>query len=185
MLKLAVLVSGTSSILEAMVIANLPIELVVADRPCRGLEIAEKARIPNKLHSRVFGKSFERREYTLDMVKILKQHGIGLVAMAGFMTVFDSIIFSHYQDRIINIHPSLLPAFKGDHAVADALKFGVKVTGTTIHFATPELDNGAIIAQEAVPVLAGDTVETLHERIKVVERRLYPETIFRLLKTLY
>lgn len=114
----------------------------------------------------------------------LKRYNIGLVAMAGFMTIFDPVIFEQYANRITNIHPALLPSFKGDHAVADALKFGVKVTGTTIHYATAELDNGPIIAQEAVPVLEGDTEKTLHERIKVVERRLYPEVVMKLLQAM-
>jgi phosphoribosylglycinamide formyltransferase 1 len=97
--------------------------------------------------------------------------------MAGFGTVLAAPIFDIYAGRMLNTHPALLPAFKGWHAVRDALAAGVKVTGTTIHVATEEVDAGPILAQEAVPVLTGDTEETLHERIKTVERRLYPETI--------
>lgn len=182
MAKLAVAVSGAGSILEAMIAAKVPISLVFADRPCRGLEIAKAANIPTELLPRVFGKDFDRDAYTREVIKILNQHKIDLVAMAGYMTVFAPVMFESYANKIINIHPSLLPSFKGDHAVADALVFGAKVTGTTIHFATAALDDGQIIAQEAVPVMPGDTVETLHERIKQVERRVYPEAIKRLLE---
>jgi phosphoribosylglycinamide formyltransferase-1 len=97
--------------------------------------------------------------------------------MAGFMTVLDKPVFDAFPGRVLNTHPALLPAFKGAHAVDEALAAGVKVTGCTVHLATPEVDDGPILAQEAVPVLPGDTVESLHERIKAVERRLYPHTI--------
>ncbi len=179
--RLAVFVSGTGSILEAMIDQKIPIELVMADRECRGLEIAKSQAIDTEILSRTFGKSFDRHQYTQDTISMLIVHNIDLVAMAGYMTVFDAVIFEQYGACIINIHPSLLPSFKGERAVALALEFGVKVTGTTIHYATRKLDEGPIIAQEAVPVLPSDTVETLHERIKVVERRLYPATIRDLL----
>jgi phosphoribosylglycinamide formyltransferase-1 len=97
--------------------------------------------------------------------------------MAGFGTILSQAIHDAYPGRILNTHPALLPAFKGWHAVEDALAAGVKVTGCTVHVATLEVDTGPIVAQEAVPVLADDTKETLHERIKAVERRLYPDTI--------
>jgi phosphoribosylglycinamide formyltransferase-1 len=100
--------------------------------------------------------------------------------MAGFMTVLDKPIFDAYPDGITNTHPSLLPAFKGAHAVEESLAAGVKITGCTVHFATLEVDHGPILAQEPVEVVDGDTVESLHERIKTVERRLYPEVLRRL-----
>ena len=102
--------------------------------------------------------------------------------MAGFGTILDQPIHDAYPDAVVNTHPSLLPAFKGWHAVEDALAAGVKVTGCTVHFATLEVDEGPILAQEAVPVLPDDTAETLHERIKNVERRLYPEVLRALLE---
>lgn len=183
MKKLAVPVSGTGSILEAMIAYGLPIDLVIADRSCRGIDIAKAKGIKVIILPRTFEKDFDRYKYTKDTITILKENGIDLVAMAGYMTVFDKVMFepAHYQNKITNIHPALLPAFKGDHAVRDALSFGVKVTGTTIHFATEKLDDGHIIAQEAVSVLDDDTEETLHERIKIVERRLYPSVIQKLL----
>src|ERR1041385_3511544 len=101
--------------------------------------------------------------------------------MAGFGTIFEKPMFDAYDGRILNTHPALLPAFPGWHAVEDALAAGVKVTGCTIHIANLEVDTGPIVAQEAVPVLPDDTKDSLHERIKSVERRLYPDTIRSLL----
>ena len=183
MTGLAVLVSGTGSLLEAMLQEGLEVSLVVADRKCRGIEITEAWRVPVELIERTdFSKSFDRDSYTRRTVGVLQKHGIHFIAMAGYMTVFAPVLFDHFNGRILNTHPSLLPAFKGHSAVQDALDYGVKVTGCTIHVATEELDAGPIIAQEAVPVCPEDTVEELHERIKVVERRLYPQAIRALMK---
>ncbi|MBV9662072.1 MAG: phosphoribosylglycinamide formyltransferase, partial [Acidimicrobiales bacterium] len=99
----------------------------------------------------------------------------------GFGTVLSGSLFDVFPGRVLNTHPALLPAFKGWHAVRDALAYGVKVTGTTVHIATEEVDAGPILAQETVPVEEGDTEATLHERIKEVERRVYPEAIRRFL----
>ncbi len=108
------------------------------------------------------------------IVDALTAHGVDLVAMAGFMTVLAEPIFTAFPGKVINTHPSLLPSFRGAHAVADALAAGVKVTGCTIHIATIEVDDGPILAQEAVPIADGDDEDALHERIKAVEHRLYP-----------
>ena len=118
--------------------------------------------------------------FTERVVDALQRHDVDLVAMAGFMTILEKPVFDAFPGRILNTHPALLPAFRGAHAVEEALEAGVKVTGCTVHVATLEVDAGPILAQEAVPVLDGDTVESLHERIKAVERRLYPDTIKRL-----
>ena len=99
------------------------------------------------------------------------------VAIAGFGTILSKPFVDAYGGRAVNTHPALLPSFKGWHAVRDALEFGVKVTGCTVHLVTEDVDAGPILAQEAVPVLGGDSEATLHERIKEVERRLYPEVI--------
>ncbi|EUA50761.1 phosphoribosylglycinamide formyltransferase [Mycobacterium xenopi 3993] len=96
---------------------------------------------------------------------------------AGFMKILGPQFLSHYSGRIVNSHPALLPAFPGSHAVADALAYGVKVTGCTVHLIDAGIDTGPILAQQAVPVLDGDDEETLHERIKVVERRLLVEVV--------
>ena len=124
-----------------------------------------------------FGADFDRVAYTHDVVDALARHDVALIAMAGFGTILEKPIHDAYPDRIVNTHPALLPAFKGWHAVRDALDAGVKVTGCTVHLARLEVDEGPILAQEAVPVLDDDTLETLHERIKEVERRIYPEVL--------
>jgi phosphoribosylglycinamide formyltransferase 1 len=178
-----VLASGSGTILHALIDADLPIATVIVDRPCRATEIAERAGIAVELVEREsFGPEFDRLAYTERVVDALKRHEIDLIAMAGFMTVLEQPIHDAYGGRITNTHPSLLPAFKGAHAVADALAAGVDQTGCTVHLATLEVDNGPILAQETVPVLPDDTVESLHERIKEVERRLYPQVVRRLLE---
>jgi phosphoribosylglycinamide formyltransferase-1 len=172
------LASGSGTILEAILEADLPVTVVVVDRPCRATEVAESAGVPGVVVERTsYGKDFDRVEYTHRVVDVLREHDVEVVVMAGFGTVLEKPIFDAYADRILNTHPALLPAFPGWHAVEEALAAGVKVTGTTVHIATREVDAGPILAQEAVPVLPGDTKETLHARIKDVERRLYPETI--------
>jgi formyltetrahydrofolate-dependent phosphoribosylglycinamide formyltransferase len=175
---LAVLASGSGTLLEAILAHGLRPAVVVSDRACRALEVAAAAGVPAVLVERTsFGPSFDRAAYTEDVVRVLKDAGVGTVAMAGFMTVLAPPAFATFPDRVLNTHPSLLPAFPGAHAVRDALAFGVKVTGCTVHLATEQVDHGPILAQEAVPVLPDDDEERLHERIKTVERRLYPLVI--------
>ncbi len=177
-MRLAVLVSGSGTILEAMVDYGLQVELVVADRVCRGLEVADSESIAVSLVERdAFDETFDRERYADAVVDVLGAHEIDLVAMAGFGTVLGERAFEKFGGTIVNTHPALLPSFPGWHAVRDALEFGVKITGCTIHVATPQVDHGPILAQEAVAVLDGDDESSLHERIKVVERRLYVETL--------
>jgi phosphoribosylglycinamide formyltransferase-1 len=176
--RLAVLASGSGTILQSLLDSGLPIAVVVADRPCVALERAEQAGIPAELvERRSFSADFDRDAYTADVVGVLRRHDVDLVAMAGFGTILGQAVHDAFPDAIVNTHPALLPAFKGWHAVEDALAAGVKVTGCTVHLATLEVDEGPILAQEAVPVYDEDTVETLHERIKNVERRIYPEVL--------
>jgi phosphoribosylglycinamide formyltransferase 1 len=183
--RLGVLASGQGSLLEALLEAGLRISVVVADRECRALEVAGAAGVPSELVKRdSFGPRFDRAAYTRRVITVLEDSGIGVVAMAGFGTVLSPEMISAFPGRVLNTHPALLPAFKGWHAVRDALAAGVTVTGTTVHIATETVDEGPILAQEQVPVLPGDTEETLHERIKTVERRLYPETIRRFMARL-
>jgi phosphoribosylglycinamide formyltransferase-1 len=178
MMRVAVLASGSGTILEALLGEQISVELVVADRPCRALEIAEAASVPAVLVERTsFGTDFDRDAYTAEVVDVLDKYDIDLVAMAGWGTIFGSTMFDAYAGRIVNTHPALLPAFKGWHAVRDALAAGVKVTGCTVHLATAEVDDGPILAQAPVEVAPGDTEDLLHERIKEVERELYVGTI--------
>lgn len=181
-MRLGVLASGSGTILEAILSAGLPVEVVASDRPCRALEVARVAGVPDVLVARdTFGSEFDRLGYTDRLVEVLSDVGLDLVAMAGFMTVLAAPMFERYAGRVVNTHPSLLPSFPGAHAVREALAFGVKVTGCTVHVATEKVDHGPILAQEAVAVLPGDTEATLHERIKDVERRLYPQTLKELM----
>ena len=179
-MRIGVLASGGGTNLQAILQAGLPVVAVVVDRPCGATAIAEAAGIPAEvIHRKTFGPDFDRGEYTEQVVEALERHDVELVVMAGYGTILDKQIHDAFPGRILNTHPALLPAFPGWHAVEDALAAGVKVTGCTVHVATLEVDSGPILAQEAVPVLDGDTPETLHERIKEVEHRLYPETIRR------
>lgn len=179
-MRVGVLASGTGTILEALLGAGIDVCVVVVDRPCRAVEIAQANGIPATTVERTsFGKDFDREAHTKEVVAALQDHHAELVAIAGYGTILDPVIYGTYPDRVLNTHPSLLPAFKGWHAVEEALDYGVKVTGCTVHIATADVDAGPILAQEAVIVAAGDTKEDLHERIKEVERRLYPETIVR------
>ena len=177
-MSIGVLASGSGTILAALIDAGLPISVVVSDRPCRALGIAVEAGIDAHLVERPsFGRGFDRLQFTHLVLDALQQHDVDLVVMAGFGTVLDKPLFDAYAGRVLNTHPALLPAFPGWHAVEEALAAGVKVTGCTVHVATIDVDAGPILAQEAVPVLPGDTVDSLHERIKEVERVLYPRTV--------
>lgn len=180
---IAVLASGAGTILQAIIDAGIPVSVVVVDRPCPATEVARAAGIPAVLVERTsFGPDFDRVAYTHRVLDAIEPHQPQLVVIAGFNTILEKPMFDAYEGRVVNTHPALLPAFRGHRAVEQALAAGVKVTGCTVHLATLDVDAGPILAQEAVPVLSDDTVEILHERIKAVERRLYPETIGQLLQ---
>jgi len=177
-MRIGVLASGGGTNLRAILEADLPVVVVVVDRPCGATAVAEERGVPVELVERTtFGPNFDRLDYTHRVVDALERHGVEVVAMAGYGTILDKPIHDAFPGRILNTHPALLPAFKGWHAVDDTLAAGVKVTGCTVHVATLEVDDGPIVAQEAVPVLPGDTADALHERIKAVERRIYPQAI--------
>jgi phosphoribosylglycinamide formyltransferase 1 len=181
LVRLAVLVSGSGTILKAMFDAQLPVCTVLSDRPCAAFTVAAERGVAPELVDRSlyggFAKDFDREGFTATVAATLVAHQIDLVAMAGFGTVLTESVHTAFPNRILNTHPALLPAFPGWHAVRDALTAGVAETGCTVHLATLEMDAGPILAQEVVPILPGDNVETLHERIKVVERSLYPATV--------
>ena len=167
------LASGGGSNLAAILDAGLAVAVVVVDRECGATAIAGDAGVP----AQVVARGPDRVDFTHRIVDALEAHAVELVAMAGFMTILEKPIFDAFPGRVLNTHPSLLPAFRGAHAVAEALEAGVKVTGCTIHVAIPDVDAGPILAQEAVPVLDDDTEESLHERVKQVEHRLYPQVL--------
>jgi phosphoribosylglycinamide formyltransferase-1 len=160
---------------------DLPIEVVAvgADREnIEGLKRAERAGVPHfavKLRDHA-----DRAAWDVALTEAVAAHRPDLVVSAGFMKIIGPEFLARFGGRMINTHPALLPAFPGAHGVRDALDYGVRVTGSTVHLVDAGVDTGPILAQEAVVVEPGDTEETLHERIKVVERRLLVETVGRL-----
>ncbi len=180
--RLAVLASGSGTLLDAMASSGLPIAVVMVDRHCAVEDVAARHGIDCVVIERTdFGDSFDRDAFTSRVLDALRDHDIDLVAMAGWGTILGPEAFAALPGRIVNTHPALLPSFPGWHAVRDALAYGVKVTGCTVHVATETVDDGPILAQEAVVVLPDDDESTLHERIKAIERRLYTDTIRSLL----
>ena len=181
-MRLAVLVSGTGSILEAISHSGIEISLVVADRECEAIQRALDRGLNVELIERSdFGEKFDRVSYTNQLVRKLEVAEIELIAMAGFGTILEKPIYDAYAGKVLNTHPSLLPAFPGWNAVEEAIIAGVEETGCTIHQATLEVDSGPILAQETVPILKGDNTASLHERIKMIERKLYVSVIKRIM----
>lgn len=171
--RIAVLASGVGAGLAAILAKGLPVTVVAVDRPCPAVDVATRHGVPAELVAR----RADRERFTREIVATLADHHVDLAVMAGFMTILGRPAFDAFPGRVLNFHPSLLPAFRGANAVADALRAGVKVTGCTVHVATEDVDDGPILAQEPVRVLTDDTVETLSRRIQAVEHHLYPHTI--------
>ena len=179
MLKIGVLVSGSGTNLQAFIdeiaAGNLDAEivLVVSSRPdAYGIQRAETAGIPTLVMNKTLYADPEAAD--AQIVAALKEAGAEYVFMAGYMRMVTPVMLKAYPNRVVNLHPALLPSFKGAHGIQDAFDAGVKFTGVTVHFANEEYDKGPIIAQEPVRVLESDTVDTLEERIHAVEHRLYP-----------
>jgi phosphoribosylglycinamide formyltransferase-1 len=182
-MRLAVLASGSGTILDAICADGIAVSVVIVDRPCGAQEVAARNGIFCELiERRTYGPDFDRNGYTAEVLGVLSGWDIELVAMAGFGTVLGKGMFDAFPGHVLNTHPALLPSFPGWHGVADALAYGVKVTGCTVHIATEEVDAGPILAQEAVAIEPDDTVESLHERIKAVERRIYVRTISEIIE---
>jgi phosphoribosylglycinamide formyltransferase-1 len=182
-MRVGVLASGSGTILRALATRGLPVVAVVVDRPCGAVQVATELEIPVEIVERTtFGPDFDRVAYTHEVIDALQRADVDLVAIAGFGTILSKPFVDAYGGRAVNTHPALLPAFKGWHAVRDALVHGVKVSGCTVHLVTVDVDDGPILAQAAVPVLDDDTEESLHERIKAVERELYPDVVEQLVR---
>jgi phosphoribosylglycinamide formyltransferase-1 len=178
--RLVVLASGTGSLLASLLesaVGDYPGRVVAvgADRDCRALEIAASASVPT--YTVRLGDYADRDAWDAAITEATAEHEPDLVVSAGFMKILGPQFLSRYLGCIVNTHPALLPAFPGTHAVADALAYGVKVTGCTVHFVDEGTDTGPILAQQPVPVLDDDDEATLHERIKVVERRLLVDVL--------
>ncbi len=181
MKRLGILISGRGSNFEAIAAniaaGKLPaqIALVVSNRPeARGLETARSLGLPAVC---VPSKGLDREVYDRMVLAELRQHKVEIVCLAGFMRLLSANFIREYPNRILNIHPSLLPAFPGLDAQRQALEHGVKITGCTVHFVDEHLDAGPIILQAAVPVLDNDTVESLSARILREEHRIYSEAL--------
>jgi phosphoribosylglycinamide formyltransferase 1 len=180
--RLAVLISGRGSNLQSIIDAidaeqlDATIAIVVSNRQqAPGLARARGAGIETLwLNPRDYP---DRDAYDRAIVQVLRDRDVGLVCLAGFMRLLGPALIEAFPDRILNIHPSLLPSFRGLEAQRQALEYGVRVTGATVHLVTLELDGGPIIVQATVPVQDDDTVETLAARILVEEHRLYPQAI--------
>ena len=180
-LKMGVLISGSGTNLQAFIDAiavgqlDAEIVLVVSSRPdAYGIKRAEAADIPVL----VLDKNAYANPQAADqsIVDVLQRTGAEYVFMAGYMRMVTPVMLNAYPNRVVNLHPALLPSFQGAHGIQEAFDAGVKYTGVTVHFANAEYDKGPIIAQEPVPVLEDDTLESLEERIHAVEHRLYPAT---------
>ena len=187
--KLGVLISGRGTNLQAIINAiadkklNAELSVVVSNTPdAAGLERARNARIETLvLDHRDKARFASREDYDRELARQLKARGVGLVCLAGFMRVLTAAFLNEFPNAVINIHPSLLPAFPGTNAQYQAWEHGVKWTGATVHLVTAELDGGPIVMQETVPVKDGDDVETLAARILEREHHLYPMAIQLLL----
>ncbi|HYO02902.1 MAG TPA: phosphoribosylglycinamide formyltransferase [Mycobacterium sp.] len=178
--RLVVLASGTGSLLESMLeaaVGEYPARVVAVgtDRECRALEIAEAASLPR--YTVRLGDHADRQAWDAAITEATAAHQPDLVVSAGFMKILGPQFLSRFIGRVVNTHPALLPAFPGTHAVPDSLAYGVRVTGCTVHLVDAGMDTGPILAQEAVAVLDDDDEAALHERIKVVERRLLVEVL--------
>ena len=184
-MKLGILISGRGSNLQAIIDAiatghlAASIAVVISNRAdAAGLARAEEARIPTLVMSHKAHP--DRASYDRALAAELKARGVELVCLAGFMRLLGAEFIDQFPDAVLNIHPSLLPAFPGLDAQHQAFEYGVTVTGATVHLVTAELDAGPIVCQAAVPVLDADTAETLAARILEAEHRLYPEGIRRI-----
>jgi len=183
--RLAILVSGRGSNMRALVAAardpGFPAEvvLVVANRDCEGLDLARgeglaTALIDHRVHA-------TRADFDAALDALLKSHGVEVIALAGFMRVLTADFVRAWEGRILNIHPSLLPRHPGLDTHARVLAAGERETGCTVHLVIPEVDAGPILAQARVPVLPGDSVETLAARVLEAEHRVYPQALARYL----
>ena len=178
--RLVVLASGTGSLLASLLdaaVADYPARVVAVgvDRDCRAIEIATEASLPT--FTVRLADHLDRDAWDAALTDAVAAHAPDLIVSAGFMKILGPQFLTQFCGRILNTHPTLLPAFPGAHGVADALAYGVKVTGCTVHLVDPGTDTGPILAQQPIPVLDDDDEQTLHERIKVTERRLLVDVV--------
>ncbi|WOH94885.1 phosphoribosylglycinamide formyltransferase [Corynebacterium urealyticum] len=179
-LRIVALASGSGTLVQALIdnLDSAKVELLAigADRDCTALERAEKAGLPT-FKVEYVPKVTDREQWNRDLIAALESWDADLIVSAGFMRIIGADVVNRFPGRIINTHPALLPSFPGAQAVVDAIEYGVKVTGSTVHVVDAGVDSGPIVAQEAVNVHPSDKVETLHEKIKHVERRLIVQVL--------
>jgi phosphoribosylglycinamide formyltransferase-1 len=182
LLRIAVFASGSGSNFQAIADAvregrlQASIRLLVCDRPkAKVVERAQEAGVPVHVFSPKLYES--REEYEREVLEALREQQVELVVLAGYMRILTNVMVEAYWGRMLNIHPSLLPSFPGLHAVRQALEYGVKITGVTVHLVDGGLDSGPIVAQRAVETAEGDTEESLSDRIHPVEHELYPRVL--------
>jgi phosphoribosylglycinamide formyltransferase-1 len=175
-MSLVVLISGRGSNMQAILEAGLPVSAVISNRPdAAGLEIAARRGVKTAVVPHA-GFS-DRAAFDAALAAEIDRHAPVAVALAGFMRILTPGFVEHYAGRMVNVHPSLLPAFTGLDTHERALAAGVRLHGCTVHFVTAELDHGPVIAQAAVPVLAGDTADTLAARVLHQEHIVYPRAL--------
>ena len=181
-LKLGIMASGNGSNFEAVAQAiqdghlNAQIQVLIYNNPsAKAVARAENRGVPSVLLNHRQYKS--REKFDEQIVQSLQEYDVEWVILAGWMRLLTGVLIDAFPDKIINIHPSLLPSFKGIHAIEQALSAGVKITGCTAHIACLEVDSGPILIQAAVPILSDDTAETLHARIQIQEHRILPQAI--------
>jgi phosphoribosylglycinamide formyltransferase-1 len=170
---IGVLVSGEGTNLQALLDAGLPVVAVASNRR----DAPALARASGASAAFELADFPDRASRDAAMADWLEAQGVRIVVLAGYMHLLTPVFLERFPDAIVNVHPSLLPAFPGAHAVEEQLAAGVPESGATVHLVDEGVDSGPVLAQERVPVLAGDTAETLHERIKAVEHRLLPEVV--------
>ena len=182
--RLGILGSGKGSnmmaIADACAAGQIPAEIVVVISDVEGAGILDRARERNLLAEFIPPGKFRTKldeDAEQGFVKRLTEAQVDLIILAGFMRILKGEFLRAFANRVVNIHPSLLPAFPGLEAWKQALDYGVKVTGCTVHFVDQGIDSGPILGQETVPVLSDDTAATLHERVQQAERRLYPQVV--------
>lgn len=181
-MNFAVLASGYGSNLQAIINAikkkkiKADLKVVISDKPdAFALQRAKKAKIAGVY---INPKDFpDRMSFDRKVIEYLKEYDIDFVVLAGYMRLLSAHFIQQYPNKIINIHPALLPSFKGVHGIRDAFEYGVKVTGVTVHFVNEEMDGGAIIAQEIVKISSKDTMQTLAKKIHKIEHKIYPQVI--------
>ena len=181
-MNIAVFCSGSGTNLQAIIDSQkkgyikAEIKLVVSDTPgCYALKRAENSGVKTVVVERKNYKA--KKDFEAEIINVLKKEGIGLIVLAGYMRMLSEDFIRAYENKILNIHPALLPSFKGTHGIRDAFEYGAKITGPTVHFVTKDMDAGPIILQSPVKVTEDDTEETLAGAIHEEEHKIYPRAI--------